>query len=72
MKKNKLRLSFIEFIRRLDSNIGEKKETKKNEFYGQKRLALVIGCSEYELAGRLSNPTNDSENMKKTLESLGF
>ena len=38
----------------------------------EKRLALVIGNSQYEQGGQLRNPKNDAEAMKETLEGLGF
>jgi hypothetical protein len=40
-----------------------KKETK---------LALVIGCSNYEFAGILGNPMNDGNAMESKLQVLGF
>ncbi len=38
----------------------------------EKRLALVIGNSKYQFAGQLKNPTNDADDMSKTLKELGF
>jgi uncharacterized caspase-like protein len=38
----------------------------------ERRVALVIGNSDYMAAGRLVNPANDAEDMKKALERLGF
>ena len=38
----------------------------------EKRLALVIGNSDYELGGSLKNPVNDANIMATTLEELGF
>ncbi|MBS0011931.1 MAG: WG repeat-containing protein [Bacteroidales bacterium] len=37
-----------------------------------RRLALVIGNSEYKRAGFLSNPENDARDMAETLRILGF
>ena len=37
----------------------------------EKRLALVIGNSNYE-KGELKNPENDAKLIAKTLDSLGF
>jgi len=37
-----------------------------------RRVALVIGNSEYQYIARLSNPTNDAALMAGTLKSLGF
>ncbi len=36
------------------------------------KLALVIGCSEYNYAGVLANPLNDANSIEKKLQSLGF
>jgi len=38
----------------------------------QKRIALVIGNSDYMNAGRLANPVNDARGMAKALSSFGF
>jgi len=38
----------------------------------QKRLALVIGNSEYQQGGALKNPVNDANLIAQTLQSLGF
>ena len=47
---------------------------KKNlpSITNQKRIALVIGNSDYENAGRLANPINDARGMSDALTSLGF
>jgi hypothetical protein len=37
-----------------------------------KKLALVVGCSDYEFAGLLANPLNDANAMKQKLEELEF
>lgn len=36
------------------------------------KLALVIGCSEYDFAGTLNNPINDANSIEAKLKSLGF
>ena len=38
----------------------------------EKRLALLIGNSNYQYAGKLDNPINDVRAIKKVLEQLGF
>ncbi len=38
----------------------------------EKRLALVIGNSNYQFGGNLINPVNDAHAMKVALENLGF
>jgi len=47
---------------------------KKNlpSLANQKRIALVIGNSDYMNAGRLANPVNDARGMAEALTSLGF
>jgi uncharacterized caspase-like protein len=40
--------------------------------YADKRVALVIGNSEYETQMRLLNPRNDAQDMADSLKSLGF
>ena len=37
-----------------------------------KKVALIIGNGDYLHSGRLKNPTNDSRDMKSSLEKLGF
>jgi hypothetical protein len=37
-----------------------------------RKIALVVGCSQYEFAGHLENPLNDAIAIKQNLESLGF
>jgi hypothetical protein len=36
------------------------------------KLALVIGCSDYDYAGILNNPINDANSISDKLSSLGF
>ena len=38
----------------------------------EKRLALVIGNSDYGISGSLKNPVNDANLMESTLKQLGF
>jgi hypothetical protein len=38
----------------------------------QRKIALVVGCSQYEFSGHLENPLNDAKSVKENLESLGF
>ena len=38
----------------------------------EKRVALVIGNSDYQYVGRLDNPSNDARLMANTLKGLGF
>lgn len=38
----------------------------------QRKIALVIGCSQYEFVGHLENPLNDALGVKQNLELLGF
>ena len=38
----------------------------------EKRLALIIGNSDYELGGSLANPVNDANDMSVALKKIGF
>src|SRR5215213_9263306 len=38
----------------------------------QKRVALVVGNSNYVALSKLKNPTNDAQLMARTLSGLGF
>ena len=38
----------------------------------EKRLALIIGNSDYEFTSKLANPVNDALLIAKTLEELDF
>lgn len=40
--------------------------------YSEKRLALLIGNSNYSFGGSLRNPTNDARSMESALKELGF
>jgi hypothetical protein len=40
--------------------------------HAEKRVALVVGNSDYESAPRLNNPINDAKALAETLEGLGF
>ncbi len=47
--------------------------TRQNEELGpERRVALVIGNSDYEHTARLANPINDAEAMGDSLTELGF
>lgn len=48
---------------------GRKKEESANT---QKRLALVIGNSDYQHTDKLTNPVNDATDMARSLKHLGF
>lgn len=45
---------------------------KKAEIEKRMKIAIVIGCNEYEFVGRLSNPLNDANDIKQNLSDLGF
>jgi len=38
----------------------------------EKRLALVIGNSDYQYGGELANPVNDARSMEQVLKAVGF
>jgi hypothetical protein len=45
---------------------------KIDESYQEKRLALIIGNSDYKSGNKLSNPTNDAKAIARALEDVGF
>ncbi len=47
-------------------------EIRKVYYQGEKRLALVIGNSEYLYGGTLNNPINDARAMSEVLQKVGF
>ncbi|MFA6013047.1 MAG: caspase family protein [Desulfobacteraceae bacterium] len=49
-----------------------KKEVVAVKTHKETKLALVIGCSEYNYAGVLANPLNDANSIEKKLQNLGF
>jgi len=76
-QKNIITDSFLQIL----STIGAEDESKSEETSersteqqqaDEKRLALVIGCSEYEHVTRLNNPDNDATAMEKSLKKRGF
>ncbi len=76
-QKNVITDSFLQIL----STIGTEDESKRKETSergteerppDEKRLALVIGCSEYEHVLKLDNPDNDATAMEKSLEKRGF
>lgn len=83
-QKNTITYSLLAFVNTLKpeddiqddnttgGNISEKRETARQRPPDEKRLALVIGCSEYEYAGKLDNPINDANGMKERLAQKGF
>lgn len=50
----------------------EASNSPQNKYAKEKRLALVIGNSNYTYGRSLANPINDARALKKTLEDLGF
>ncbi len=52
-------------------NINKPKE-EITPVYAEKRIALVVGNSDYQFGGNLINPVNDAQAMKVALENLGF
>jgi len=46
--------------------------TRKIYYQGEKRLALLIGNSDYIYGGSLSNPVNDVRAMAEALKEVGF
>jgi len=73
IEQNKIVNAALEILKEV--TIVEEEETSRAESKvadDRKKLALVIGCSEYEHGGALKNPINDAQAIKQRLEALGF
>lgn len=55
-----------------NSNSSENPNLKKNVFPNNKRLALIIGNSEYKNVPILNNPIHDAKLIADSLKSIGF
>lgn len=66
------------FLMMVPANAADKKAAKTNRALkvvpkgDGRRIALVIGNSDYKYTGALSNPANDARLMAETLKSVGF
>ncbi len=67
-EKSKIANKAIYSYRNKEIRELEKKEAKLVE----RKLALVIGCSDYEHAGSLKNPLNDANDIAEKLTQLSF
>ncbi len=67
-EKSKIAGKTIYGYRDIEAIATESKAVEKTE----RKLALVIGCNEYEHAGHLANPLNDANDIKEKLAQLGF
>ena len=67
-EKSKIAGKAIYGYRDIEAIATESKAVEKTE----RKLALVIGCNEYEHAGHLANPLNDANDIKEKLSQLGF
>ncbi|WP_347174244.1 caspase family protein [Polaribacter uvawellassae] len=67
-EKSKIAGKAIYGYRNIEAIATESKAVEKTE----RKLALVIGCNEYEHAGHLANPLNDAKDIKDKLTQLGF
>jgi hypothetical protein len=67
-EKSKIAGKAIYGYRDIEAIATESKAVEKTE----RKLALVIGCNEYEHAGHLANPLNDANDIKEKLVQLGF
>jgi hypothetical protein len=54
------------------STTSENRIIKFNKAVAEKRLALIIGNSDYKSGSSLKNPVNDANLMEATLKELGF
>lgn len=67
-EKSKIAGKAIYGYRDIEATVTESKSVDKTE----RKLALVVGCNEYEHAGHLANPLNDANDIKDKLVQLGF
>ena len=65
-------LTAIELALQNFSRDNQREKNEKRNWKPEKRLALVVGCSEYEFAQVLKNPANDARGMEKKLKELSF
>lgn len=71
-EKNQIVLALLEFLDTLSTPEEGLPVANLNQPGYKKRLALVVGCNQYEYAGELRNPLNDARSIKYKLEQLGF
>lgn len=72
IEKNRIINSFLSLLNHLEIEKKPEREQKIETPKNEKRLALLIGCSEYEYAGKLVNPINDADGIEIKLKKLGF
>lgn len=73
-KHAKTAAEYINKINKL-STMGDEMSflpAKNSELFSQKRIALVIGNSNYEFLSSLNNPINDVADISEKLQNLGF
>lgn len=70
LERNKIIYALLELINYLEDKSAPSPKPPVKE--PEKRLALVIGCDNYEYANRLANPINDVHLMRLKLDALGF
>jgi len=74
-ENNKITLAFLNLLDEIELEIEKEEKLKENnrgKVPNEKRLALVIGCNNYEFAGKLQNPLNDAIGIEGKLKKLGF
>lgn len=79
LQQNKIVSAMLELTNQIKSDNVPPTDGSRSNQRGEdtaaskrKRLALVIGCAEYEHGGVLDNPINDARAMQQELEALGF
>jgi hypothetical protein len=75
----KIRMAILELADRIEElaeRIHPPESKDAEESFSERdplrKLALVIGCDDYDHGGTLFNPVNDAEGMETKLEQLGF
>lgn len=75
LELNKITSSFLYILDKIkfeDKSVGNNQLDERTNSIDGKRLALVMGCKDYENGGGLNNPLNDVHGMAKKLKELGF
>lgn len=75
IENNRIISAFLHLLNEIEITKEEEEERyieDDRKLPKEKRLALVIGCSDYEYAGTLQNPINDAKGIEEKLQKLGF
>lgn len=72
-EQNKIVNAILELLKEVPTDKADgSKRAEEQVADERKKLALVIGCNDYEHGGSLKNPINDAQAVKQRLEELNF